>query len=729
MFISFITLIISLFSLLSNLFADTQTEYPKLYQSLWPEFCENHLLNEKEACSEQLNNAKINCYFEYVSDGIKRTILSQRFCPYKFYTSLNPEFPYESIDMLVFIPEQEKYCSYLFCKTCNQPVKKSLGVLDRFFGDQQLMIQYICECNCIEKSPEFQDYEIFENSNWCGCKNLSIPFAYFNTFTAKYFQFFNHHLLYSKQNPSCTCYWPYVSKIACKISNIVYDEMESFFRTSCLFKLVYKEGKPLPGNVYPWGDPILLKYSWCSEEGENEFILRTLQNYFIFTFFYSNYQSVIIDLCKYIDINGNSKDLDNFYSVLASIRPLFLNLYSNCLDNHPHPKIYYERGMCYFHEGDLYASLTDMKAFINSADSEELETLLTSDFYLQEGTSYAELGQYDEAIEALTKSIAKDPQNKESYFERASVYFETGDFDLAIQDYLASDMRPTPLDPNDLISIEFSKYLMSGILKGTGEAALDFVPSILSSINGLSHALWAFGCDPLNCSKEMVATCKEMIELLSQKSSMEILEAFIPEVRDFNNSTSNEEKAKLLGYMIGKYGTEMFAPLGIIKTYKKLKTANKLLTLEHLAQESKQATVIKSAAGNWKQTHVESIEKFRRSEKSLKTYKSQSLHENQVRKILHQAGFTTFPRPKGIPENFKVTFSDRGCGMKYINPNNTGTYVRVMPGKPHSMLLYQQKPYVIQLKDGKTLDKFGNIVPEKSIEAHISLDEFIYHHD
>ena len=44
-----------------------------------------------------------------------------------------------------------------------------------------------------------------------------------------------------------------------------------------------------------------------------------------------------------------------------------------------------------------------------------------------------------------------------------------------------------------------------------------------------------------------------------------------------------------------------------------------------------------------------------------------------------------------------VKFSDRGCGIKYIHPNDNGTYIRVMPGKPHSPiqpkenLMFQKK--------------------------------------
>ncbi len=714
-FSSFLNKLILLLWLSVNLIGNSPTEYPKLYKSLWPEFCYDHLLYESESCSEKILDGSIDYHFYNPLEQDYEYYAT--FLPSIFYIMVDHDRLNAYGDMILLLPSGEKHCSFTFCKECKRPVKKSLGVFSSEDNGDDIKMQHACECAHVAVPLDSKKYQAYEDNDWKACKHSTLPFAYFNHFTSTYCKFFYQHLCYLKENNTCTCYLPYTSQLACQISNAIYDEMHSLFETSCLSDLSYKKSESSYIDELEDGDKV-----------KDEFLLRTLQNYFIFSFFYSNYHATIVDLCTYIDTNSltSSSDLQRLYSLLSVIRPKFINLYSNCLDNHPHPKIYYERGMCYFHEGNLYASLTDMKAVINSADTEELETLLTSNFYLQEGSSYAELGQYDEAIEALTKSIAKDLNNKEAYFERASAYFETGDFDLAIADYLESGMKPTLLDPNDLISIEFSKYLMSGILKGTGEAALDFVPSILSSINGLSHALWAFGSDPLNCSKEMVSTCKEMIELLSQKSCMELLEAFIPEVRDFNNSTSNEEKARLLGYMIGKYGTEIFAPAGALKIYKNLRSANRLLTLQNLSKTSKEASIIKETSAKWSKTHLESMEKFRTTEDFLNTFKGYTLSENQIRKILHQAGFQTFPRPKGIPNNFKVTFSNKGCGMKYINPQNPHESIRVMPGKPHSIKASQRKPYVIYQKHGKTLDKFGNIVDAASAEAHIPVDEFVY---
>ena len=48
---------------------------------------------------------------------------------------------------------------------------------------------------------------------------------------------------------------------------------------------------------------------------------------------------------------------------------------------------------------------------------------------------------------------------------------------------------------------------------------------------------------------------------------------------------------------------------------------------------------------------------------------------------IHQMGIKTFPRPEGIPDNFIIKVSKKGAGIKYIDPDNLHTSIRVMPGK------------------------------------------------
>ncbi|MBY0530002.1 MAG: hypothetical protein K2P51_07405, partial [Rhabdochlamydiaceae bacterium] len=122
----------------------------------------------------------------------------------------------------------------------------------------------------------------------------------------------------------------------------------------------------------------------------------------------------------------------------------------------------------------------------------------------------------------------------------------------------------------------------------------------------------------------------------------------------------------------------------------------------------------------------ESIKLFEEAGKKLKPHQGKYMPEMRVRELIHETGIPTFPRPKGIPENYRVKLSNKGGGMKYVHFENEGTYIRVMPGTPHSPYPYQRSPYVTQMKNGNNLDKYGNIVNKKAPEAHIPLEEFVY---
>lgn len=110
----------------------------------------------------------------------------------------------------------------------------------------------------------------------------------------------------------------------------------------------------------------------------------------------------------------------------------------------------------------------------------------------------------------------------------------------------------------------------------------------------------------------------------------------------------------------------------------------------------------------------------------LKKHQGIYMPEAKVRELIHSTGIPTFPKPNGIPKNYRIKLSEKGCGMKYVHSTDEGTYVRVMPGISHSLNPGQQKPYVNHRVNGNSVDKYGNFIPNKSAEAHIPLAEFIY---
>ena len=134
-------------------------------------------------------------------------------------------------------------------------------------------------------------------------------------------------------------------------------------------------------------------------------------------------------------------------------------------------------------------------------------------------------------------------------------------------------------------------------------------------------------------------------------------------------------------------------------------------TLEHLSHELRESYIL-----------------YDRAQEFLKPHRGY-MSEAQAKELIHKTEIPTFPRPEGIPAHFQVKLSDKGAGIKYVDPKNEGIYVRVMPGKLHSPLQHQQKPYVIQMKDGKAIDRFGNSIAKSAREAHIPINEFVYRGD
>lgn len=80
---------------------------------------------------------------------------------------------------------------------------------------------------------------------------------------------------------------------------------------------------------------------------------------------------------------------------------------------------------------------------------------------------------------------------------------------------------------------------------------------------------------------------------------------------------------------------------------------------------------------------------------------------------------------KQIPSDYIMKTSDNGQGTKFLDPKNpSGNNVRVQSGNPNSPNPAQQKPYVKQTQNGKSVDVNGKQVDPKSREAHIPREDF-----
>jgi tetratricopeptide (TPR) repeat protein len=257
------------------------------------------------------------------------------------------------------------------------------------------------------------------------------------------------------------------------------------------------------------------------------------------------------------------------------------------------------------HSGNTHEALQNISDMMKLAKSDKFkhQDLLTSEMYQQEGKNYAEIGRYDKAVESLNLAIAKDPKNYQAHFERATAYFELGEFDKSLDDYIFSKksdyFTPYKLPPN-----EFVDAFCQAAFSGASDSACDFVPSLCNTAYGLGECLWVFGERPLDSITNLASAGYEMLEIIVDhlktidRDALHEYASELVKLYENFNSLTDHEKGELVGYVVGKYGVDIFAGSAAIKSvsaYKKLKAANQICNLESMAisTSSKEAIIVK----------------------------------------------------------------------------------------------------------------------------------------
>jgi tetratricopeptide (TPR) repeat protein len=342
-------------------------------------------------------------------------------------------------------------------------------------------------------------------------------------------------------------------------------------------------------------------------------------------FFYSHYYRVCQDLDQYSRLKFNEEDYvviqDKLESILNALGKRYSKLYRFCSSQHNNKRIAQESLLLSEAINTDFADTLacevgsnfspnfyykkNIKSLNNTKPNKnfiEQSCWLDSQLLLNRASILNDLLLYQDSIKILTQSIKSNPSNKEAYIERALAYFETNQIELALKDYkeakklqvvfpflpgiqkAASSSRQIPKN-----KIEFSEGLILGTVEGAKVSTIEFLPSLLSCCRGTLNGLWAFACSPKEVSNDMINAAYEIGEFISNNSAEECLQCVVPEFKELSlmwNSFNDNTKGQKIGFIIGKYGVEIFAPIGILKGVNKvkaLKRANTMLTLESCA--------------------------------------------------------------------------------------------------------------------------------------------------
>jgi len=334
--------------------------------------------------------------------------------------------------------------------------------------------------------------------------------------------------------------------------------------------------------------------------------------------------------------------------------------------------------------------------------------------------------KHEEAIAELDKAIDLEPEST-LYLDRGLAHAALRDFDLALDDYEEYLIRLATYQQN----LQFMESVGGGVYEGLGQSAKDVIHFTKETV---AH--------PIQTALDIKDACIFISELAYEGEWRELKEVLAPEVlhliRDWPD-LSPEERIKQTTYVITKNGGDIFLPTKALKlAHTGYKSTKRLASVSETFQTAKKVAAFESLEQATEKSirvpkHVfedplmsESFHFFEKAESFLAPYTRKPMPEFEVRSLIHSVGIETFPRPKGVPDDFLVMITRKSGGMEYVHPTNSHVKVRVMPGKPHSEYVTQQKAYVIETRDGKALDKFGNKVPSRAPEAHIPIDEYIY---
>ncbi len=154
-------------------------------------------------------------------------------------------------------------------------------------------------------------------------------------------------------------------------------------------------------------------------------------------------------------------------------------------------------------------------------------------------------------------------------------------------------------------SAEFTQALIEHLYLGGSDSVIDLFPSLCNGIYGFGEGLWTTVSHPIDTSSDFASFCYDLGQNAYEyckNIDWNTVDGYAYEFKDFcdNFMILNEaEKGEQIGYLLGKYGVDIFLGKMACKgvtAYKNLKNANRFLNLEAMAISNTNKEAIVSAA-------------------------------------------------------------------------------------------------------------------------------------
>lgn len=169
------------------------------------------------------------------------------------------------------------------------------------------------------------------------------------------------------------------------------------------------------------------------------------------------------------------------------------------------------------------------------------------------------------------------------------------------------------IDQNSFLSGFFC-----GLFEGSVDSLKELLPYYFSIIRSIGEGFWSLLTSPVEFSKKEIRSFKNVVSNLKELLSLETISSIIPELKDLCSKWEKlnySERGNFVGNAIGSYGMDILTYGGCLKafnTYKSLKKANALASIERISSAAYKVSIVKEA-NSYNAVFIDSLEKYKQA--------------------------------------------------------------------------------------------------------------------